>query len=580
MKPPPPFSRSLWMMRFSRCRSSSDAILRDTPVWFTVGMKTRKRPGSAMWLVMRAPFFAIGSLAIWISTSCPSLSSSLICGTTVIFAAAEAPSTAASATPIEPAIRSALGPATLRPLQQPRLGRRTANFRARIHRAVANRFGLQQRLGFGLRLFQFQLLGFPLFGFQHGFRNRFAVRRRLAARPPARSNSLRHRTPPTLPRPRAFLLPVPQNRRRLPALPRRTSSSASSSSISCSSTAPCATFVRNFALCVNLVGQLRRRRRIRLVRRRLRLRSNVSTTASRLVPEFSYFRRGAGSGSVPRPASSTSASARAHAVRAEARQPPPRKSAHLQESSQRSPPASAVPLQPRSPPAKLGFRCDLTLRLPLVLRDRFAGKHDRLISRRRPVIVVATGTRAGGAGPLESRVGSAASGTVAAAKTVVSRFISRFTADFVTQVPLAFHVCGCASNFAAVGTRTRATPNLSAASATAAASAKVTRTARGAARRFPGSRFRLFPLAPCAAGFGKLSVTVHGFGTRFQTVARTRLRHRTIRRDRFIQVFVLLFQIHEIGDVQEGVAFQPDVHKGRLHAGQHARHSALINRAC
>jgi len=36
------------MIRFKRCRSSSEAILRDTPVWFTVGMKTRKRPGSAM----------------------------------------------------------------------------------------------------------------------------------------------------------------------------------------------------------------------------------------------------------------------------------------------------------------------------------------------------------------------------------------------------------------------------------------------------------------------------------------------------------------------------------------------------
>jgi len=35
---------------FSRWRSSSEEIFRDTPVWFTVGMYTRKRPGSAMWL--------------------------------------------------------------------------------------------------------------------------------------------------------------------------------------------------------------------------------------------------------------------------------------------------------------------------------------------------------------------------------------------------------------------------------------------------------------------------------------------------------------------------------------------------
>ena len=64
MKPPEASPFSLIRIRFSRSRSSSEQILRETPTWFTVGMKTRKRPGSAMWLVMRAPFFAIGSLAI------------------------------------------------------------------------------------------------------------------------------------------------------------------------------------------------------------------------------------------------------------------------------------------------------------------------------------------------------------------------------------------------------------------------------------------------------------------------------------------------------------------------------------
>src|ERR1700694_530970 len=43
-------------------------------------MYTRKRPGSAMWLVMRAPFLPIGSLAIWTRISCPSLSRSVISG--------------------------------------------------------------------------------------------------------------------------------------------------------------------------------------------------------------------------------------------------------------------------------------------------------------------------------------------------------------------------------------------------------------------------------------------------------------------------------------------------------------------
>ena len=80
MKPPRPFSRSLVTMRFSRWRSSSELILRDTPTWFTVGMYTRKRPGSAMWLVMRAPFLPIGSLAIWTRTSWPSFNRSVISG--------------------------------------------------------------------------------------------------------------------------------------------------------------------------------------------------------------------------------------------------------------------------------------------------------------------------------------------------------------------------------------------------------------------------------------------------------------------------------------------------------------------
>ena len=45
-------------------RSSSLGILRETPMWSTVGMYTRKRPGSAMCDVMRAPFCPSGSLAI------------------------------------------------------------------------------------------------------------------------------------------------------------------------------------------------------------------------------------------------------------------------------------------------------------------------------------------------------------------------------------------------------------------------------------------------------------------------------------------------------------------------------------
>ena len=51
-------------IRFRRRRSSSLGILRETPMWSTVGMYTRKRPGRAMCDVMRAPFWPNGSLAI------------------------------------------------------------------------------------------------------------------------------------------------------------------------------------------------------------------------------------------------------------------------------------------------------------------------------------------------------------------------------------------------------------------------------------------------------------------------------------------------------------------------------------
>ena len=80
MKPPEASPFSLSRISFRRRRSPSDSILRETPVWLTVGMKTRKRPGSAMCEVMRAPFLAMGSLAIWTRISWPGLSRSLMAG--------------------------------------------------------------------------------------------------------------------------------------------------------------------------------------------------------------------------------------------------------------------------------------------------------------------------------------------------------------------------------------------------------------------------------------------------------------------------------------------------------------------
>src|ERR1700674_2353011 len=224
-----------------------------------------------------------------------------------------------------------------------------------------------------------------------------------------------------------------------------------------------------------------------------------------------------------------------------------------------------------------------TLTLPLVLRDRFTGKQDRLIPRGRSVIVVATGT-SNRRRSLESRVRHAASRTLAAVKAVVpwfhTRFVPRFTPCFASGFT-AYFVSRFASNFAALWTCPTSAPvsGFATPSATTTASAKIARSARGVAGRFRRSCFRLFPLARYAPGFGKLPFTINRWTGRFQPGARAHLSRRTIRRDRFIQVFVLLFEIHEVGDVQKRVAFQPNVHKGRLHAWQHARYSALINRA-
>ena len=44
-----------------------------------------------------------------------------------------------------------------------------------------------------------------------------------------------------------------------------------------------------------------------------------------------------------------------------------------------------------------------------------------------------------------------------------------------------------------------------------------------------------------------------------------------------VRRITLLF--HEVGDVQKGVAFQADIHKCRLHAGQHARYAPVIDGA-
>ena len=58
---------------FSRVRSVSGS-LRLMPVIEPSGTYTRKRPGSEIWLVSRAPLCPIGSLVTWTSTESPDLS--------------------------------------------------------------------------------------------------------------------------------------------------------------------------------------------------------------------------------------------------------------------------------------------------------------------------------------------------------------------------------------------------------------------------------------------------------------------------------------------------------------------------
>jgi hypothetical protein len=59
----PVCSRNSRTMARRRPRSSRDSILRETPTWSTVGMKTRKRPGMVACDVRRAPFVPSGSFA-------------------------------------------------------------------------------------------------------------------------------------------------------------------------------------------------------------------------------------------------------------------------------------------------------------------------------------------------------------------------------------------------------------------------------------------------------------------------------------------------------------------------------------
>jgi hypothetical protein len=58
---------------------------------------------------------------------------------------------------------------------------------------------------------------------------------------------------------------------------------------------------------------------------------------------------------------------------------------------------------------------------------------------------------------------------------------------------------------------------------------------------------------------------------------RPQILHSTIRWHNVGQILVVLFQLHKVGNIEEGVALQADVDEGRLHSGKHPGYAALVD---
>ena len=135
-----------------------------------------------MWLVMRAPFLPIGSLAIWTRISWPSLSRSLILGTSCVSRRWK------RRPPRRPRGLLRSNRRTRRALRVAGGRCRSANFYSRIDGAVAASFGIEQRLSFGLRFFEFDF-------FANLLRLRRAPRRELSVGRPRRRTTCESRKP-------------------------------------------------------------------------------------------------------------------------------------------------------------------------------------------------------------------------------------------------------------------------------------------------------------------------------------------------------------------------------------------------
>ena len=98
---------------------------------------------------------------------------------------------------------------------------------------------------------------------------------------------------------------------------------------------------------------------------------------------------------------------------------------------------------------------------------------------------------------------------------------------------------------------------------------------------FPVDRLRHVPCSVDCATFGWARSLLPCFGRRPGCLVLRRLRthipHSSTRRNYVGQIVVVLLQVHEIGDIEESIALQADVDKRRLHAGQHAGNTALVD---
>ncbi len=97
----------------------------------------------------------------------------------------------------------------------------------------------------------------------------------------------------------------------------------------------------------------------------------------------------------------------------------------------------------------------------------------------------------------------------------------------------------------------------------------------GVGGRLDAGYARIFAQRP-RVNIGRLDGGVAFFGGS-KHLAALRLHFLYFVFDGFDDVINFLDLFEEIADVQEGVAIEADIHKGRLHARQHARHAAFVN---